>query len=71
MAQWRHVADANGGFDVSAMDSNDASQRVSSLNAAAKSELCRLGNVALASEAGTYRMSLVKLLELEPHAPVK
>jgi len=64
LEHWRHVADANGGFDLSGMEPSDADQLTTALRQTAERELARLGNVSAASEAGDYRSSLLKLLEV-------
>jgi len=63
LEHWRHVADANGGLDVSAMDPSEAGELATALRQTAESELARLGDVDPGSEDGTYRVSLLKLVE--------
>lgn|SRR5580704_13725428 len=63
MQHWRYVATANGGFSFSAMDLSEANELSKALRETAKDELARLEDVNEESETGTYRKSLVKLLE--------
>jgi hypothetical protein len=63
LEQWRHIADANGGFSFDSMDWFEADQLRRGLREAAQHQLTRLENVSDESEAGTYRASLLKLLE--------
>lgn len=63
LEHWRHVADANGGLDVSAMDPSEADGLVTALRHTAEGELARLGDVDPFSEDGSYRVSLLKLVE--------
>ena len=60
---WRHIADANGGFGFKSMDWFEADQLRTGLREAAEHQLAGLENVSDESEAGTYRQSLLKLLE--------
>ncbi|MSQ48573.1 MAG: hypothetical protein EXR78_09380 [Deltaproteobacteria bacterium] len=61
---WRHVADANGGLDLSTMEPSETDELVTALRYTAERELARLGNVDPASEDGSYRIGLLKLLEV-------
>ncbi|HEX2688567.1 MAG TPA: hypothetical protein VHN14_18190 [Kofleriaceae bacterium] len=62
LEEWRHVADANGGFSLARLEPAVACNLVSGLRAAASAELARLGDVDLHTEDGTYKVSLEKLL---------
>jgi hypothetical protein len=64
LEHWRHVADANGGFDLSGLEPGDADQLTAGLRRTAERELARLGNVNPASESGAYRCSLLALLDV-------
>jgi hypothetical protein len=64
LEHWRHVAHANGGFGFSGMEETEADQLTSALRDTAERELARLENVSPDSEAGAYRCSLLKLLEV-------
>ena len=64
LERWRHVADANGGLSLTRMEASQADELSRALHETAKQELAQLENVDAASEAGTYRSSLVKLLQL-------
>ena len=61
--EWRHVADANGGLNLDALDPQVASQLASGLAEAAERELA-----ALAEEPAdaSYRESLTRLVALSP-----
>lgn len=62
LEEWRHVADANGGFSLARLEPAVARDLITGLRAAASAELARLGNVDLRTEDGTYKVSLEKLL---------
>jgi hypothetical protein len=62
LEEWRHVADANGGFSFSRLEADVARELMTGLRAAARAELARLGDVDLHTEDGTYKVSLEKLL---------
>jgi hypothetical protein len=62
LEEWRHVADANGGFSFSRLEAGVARALMTSLRAAASAELARLGDVDLHTQDGTYKVSLEKLL---------
>jgi len=60
--EWRHVAAANGGLSFDDSEREVAHELMTGLRAAASAELARLGDVDLYTEAGTYKVSLGKLL---------
>jgi len=62
LEEWRHVADANGGFSLARLEPAVARDLTAGLRAAASAELARLGEVDLRTEDGTYKVSLEKLL---------
>jgi hypothetical protein len=62
LEEWRHVADANGGFSLARLEPAVARDLTAGLRAAASAELARLGNVDLRTEDGSYKVSLEKLL---------
>lgn len=62
MAEWREVADANGGLSFPELEPDVADELRAGLRAAATAELARLGHAAPNSEDATYRASLEKLL---------
>lgn len=62
LEEWRHVADANGGFSLARLEPGVARDLITGLRAAASAELARLGEVDLHTEDGTYKVSLEKLL---------
>jgi len=62
LEEWRHVADANGGFSLADIEPATARDLKAGLRAAASAELVRLGDVDLQTEDGTYKVSLEKLL---------
>lgn len=62
LEEWRHVADANGGFSLARLDPAVARELMVGLRAAAIAELARLGEVDLHTQDGTYKVSLEKLL---------
>jgi hypothetical protein len=62
LEEWRHVADANGGFSLARLEPAVARDLIAGLRAAASAELARLGDVDLRTEDGTYKVSLEKLL---------
>ena len=64
LEHWRHVADANGGLDLSTMEPSETDELVAALRYTAERELARLGNVDPASEDEAYRIGLLKLLEV-------
>jgi hypothetical protein len=66
LEQWRHVADANGGFDLSSMAPMEADQLVTALRRTAERELLRVGSVSPNSEADAYRLGLTQLLKSLP-----
>ena len=64
LEEWRHAADANGGFSLARLDPAVARDLKIGLRAAAIAELERLGEVDLRTADGTYKVSLEKLLAL-------
>jgi hypothetical protein len=63
LEEWRHVTDANGGLDLSMLEPSEAKALVTALRDTAERDLARLGDIDPASEDGTYKASLQKLLE--------
>lgn len=64
LEHWRHIADANGGLELSTMEQSEANELVTALRSTAESELNRLKNADPTSEDGSYCVSLIKLLEV-------
>src|SRR5215470_2512396 len=64
LEEWRHVADANGGFSLARLEPAVARDLTAGLRAAASAELARLGDVDLRTEDGTYKVSLEKFLAM-------
>jgi hypothetical protein len=62
LEEWRHVADANGGFSLADVEPATARDLKAGLRAAASTELARLGDAELCSEDRNYKVSLEKLL---------
>jgi len=62
LAEWQHVASANGGLSFAEDERSVARKLTNGLRAAAIAELGRLGDVDPRSEDGTYKASLEKLL---------
>ena len=62
LEEWRHFADANGGFSMAAIDPAIAHALRVGLRAAAGAELERLGKTDLQPDEATYKVSLQKLL---------
>jgi SH3-like domain-containing protein len=61
---WRHIADANGGFDLSGMEPADADRLTIGLRWTAEHELAQLGEVHPTSKAASYRSGLLAFLEI-------
>lgn len=61
---YRHVADANGGLDISSIEPSDADGLEAGLRRSAERELTRLGEGSTTSDADAYRVSLRKLLKV-------
>ena len=64
LEEWFHVADANGGLDVSQIAPAEADELVAALRSTAEREVLRLRDAGAASDDGSYRISLEKLLAL-------
>ena len=64
LEKWRDVADANGGLDLTTMKPSEADTLVTALRHTAERELPRLADTDPASEDGSYRIGLLKLLEV-------
>lgn len=62
LEEWRHVADANGGFSLARLETSVARDLLIGLRAAAIAELEQLRDVDLHTQDGTYKVSLEKLL---------
>src|SRR4051812_27116354 len=62
LAEWQHMATANGGLSFGEDEQDVARELMAGLRAAAIAELARLGDVDLHSQDGTYKVSLEKLL---------
>jgi hypothetical protein len=65
LERWLHVADANGGLDVSQLPAADSSQLIAALRSTAEGEVRRLSHASADTADGSYRFSLQKLLALE------
>ena len=65
LGEWLHVAEANGGLDVSELAAADAGQLVAALRSTAEREVHRLRDRSATTPDGSYRISLQKLLALE------
>jgi hypothetical protein len=70
LESWLHVADANGGLDISQLPLDEASELVTALRSTAEREVQRLWRTGATTPDGSYRLSLQKLLELDK-APSK
>ena len=66
LEQWRDVANANGGLDLSLIEPAEADELLAALRSTAERELARLEATDPASEDGSYRISLLKFMELMP-----
>ena len=64
LEQWLHVADANGGLDLSKLEPADARQLAAALRSTAEREVRRLENTSATTPDGSYRVSLEKMLAL-------
>ena len=60
---WHHVANANGGFDLTNEEPSEADELLKALRDTAENELLKLKGVMPASEDESYRISLLKLLD--------
>lgn len=65
LEKWRHVADANGGFDLSEIDPAEAGELLANLRSTAAQEVQRLKDADERTDNGSYRISLQKFLTLE------
>ena len=65
LEDWFHAAEANGGLDVSEIDQSEAGALVAALYSTAEREVEQLRNADQATEDGSYRISLQKLLALQ------
>jgi hypothetical protein len=63
---WRHVADANGGLELSLLAPAEANELVKALRDTALRDLAKLGDVdaEAESEDGSYKGSLLKMLKV-------
>lgn len=66
LEEWRHVADANGGLELSLLQPAEAAALIMVLRETALSDLAELGDIDPKSEDYAYRTSLLKLLEACP-----
>jgi hypothetical protein len=66
LEQWRDVANANGGLDLTLMEPGEADELMTALRSAAERDLTQLGAADPASEDGSYRVGLLKLLDAMP-----
>jgi hypothetical protein len=64
LEEWRHIADANGGLDLSQLAPADAGEFVAALRSTAEREVQRLKDASATTPDGSYRISLQKLLAL-------
>jgi hypothetical protein len=64
--EWRHVADANGGLSLDALEPQVASQLASGLAQAAERELATLAQEDADEADASYRESLIRLVGLSP-----
>jgi hypothetical protein len=64
LEHWRHVADANGGLNLSRINPLEANEMVTALRDTAEREIARLRDADPATEDGSYCTSLLKLLEV-------
>jgi hypothetical protein len=62
LEEWRHIADANGGFSLADADPADAAALRSGLLAEARAEVERLSGTPVADADVSYRASLEKLV---------
>jgi hypothetical protein len=68
LEEWRHIADANGGLDLSQLAPADADEFVAAIRSTAEREVQRLRHASATTPDGSYRVSLQKLLTLEQAA---
>jgi hypothetical protein len=71
LEEWLHVADANGGLDLSQIGPNDAAELKTALYSTAEREVQRLRAARPTTEDGSYRISLEKLLALDKSGRLK
>ena len=71
LEQWLHVADANGGLDVSQIAPAEAVRLATALRSTAEREVQRLRDLTPTSDDGSYRASLQKLLALDNIAALR
>jgi hypothetical protein len=64
LAEWRHIADANGGLDLSLIEQPAAGALSGGLRRAAQHELARFGDADPATPDGGYASALRRLLDL-------
>jgi hypothetical protein len=64
LEDWRHVADANGGFSLAHLEPGVSRALTEGLRAAAMAELARLGAVDLQTTDGGYKTALERLLKV-------
>lgn len=64
LEEWFHVAEANGGLDLSQIPTAEARELVAALQSTAEREVQFFQDSALATEDSSYRISLQKLLAL-------
>jgi hypothetical protein len=61
---WHHVADANGGLELTLLEPLEAKELMMALRDAALHEIAKLGEVDAESEDGAYKASLLKMLKV-------
>lgn len=61
--EWMHIADANGGLDLSAVEPAVSGALVNGLRKAAVRDVSRYGDEAITSDDGDYALALRKFLE--------
>jgi hypothetical protein len=64
LEQWLHIADANGGLDLSQLAPTEAADLAAALRSTAEREVQRLADTSETTPDGSYRVSLQKLLSL-------
>ncbi len=64
LADWQHVANANGGFSLDSMEPVDARRLVMALRAAAERDLVTFAAAEVTTPDGSYRTGIARFLDL-------
>lgn len=68
LEEWQHVANANGGLDLTQLEEAEAEELATGLRAAAERELAELQAADPESPDGSYKTGLERLLSVIPRA---